>query len=226
MNISPQDKSILCQLAEKQAAIAARPIHKVKAKEWARLNGLRPGRPLVYIYQVPWWEFDNRDELKLECRDESCRKIERNFRYLIYQWEHFPADMVVEPIFYSHPVIHDTGFGIQEKSESILSNEYYTSRHYIPQITCEADIEKIKMPQITYDAKATEQYFHEFSGGCRTRSRECWRPLCILIQAESGLAGYRPMESGRSSAGIKAGSGNHTWLCGGNHSQRYQHGQK
>lgn len=164
MNISDHDRTILKKLAEKQAAIAARPVHKKKMKEWARLNGLKRGRPLVYIYQVAWWEFNERDGLKLECRDESCRQLEQSFRYLIYQWEHFPADMVVEPVFYCHPVVHDTGFGIQEQSESMSSNEQgYTSRHFIPQITCAADVEKIKMPQITYDAEATDQNFRFFN---------------------------------------------------------------
>ena len=145
MQISDKDRSILRQLAEKQAAIASLPVHKEKMVEWTRLNDNRPGRPLVWITAIPWHEMDVNGELELLTSDPACRKVEQGFRRRIYQWNHMPADMIVEAKFYVSPVIHDTGFGISEDVDIAITDEKSSivSRHFKPQIESEKDLEKI-----------------------------------------------------------------------------------
>ena len=161
MQISDKDRSILRQLAEQQAAIASLPVHKEKIAEWTRLNGNRPGRPLVWITAIPWHEMDVNGELELQTSDPSCRQVEQTFRRMIYQWNHMPADMVVEAKFYVPPVIHDTGFGISEDVDIAITDEKSSivSRHFHPQIESEKDLGKIRTPVITHDEEASERNY-------------------------------------------------------------------
>lgn len=162
MVISGKDRSILRHLAEKIAKVAALPVHRETAEEWRRLNGLQRGRPLVWINEIPWHEMNVNGELTLQCDDPFCRGVEWQLRSTLYQWEHLRGDMVVEPIFYSPLVIHDTGFGIQEEADLIAQDERggIYSHQFHPQIRDEKDLEKIQMPRLTYDQEATERHFH------------------------------------------------------------------
>ena len=166
MSISDKDKSILCHLAEKQAEIASLPIHKEKIAEWAQLNSNKPSRPLVWINEIPWHEMDVNGELELKTRTPFCRQIEQTLRRTIYQWNHMPADMVVEGTFYSPLVIHDTGFGISEDVNIALTDEKndVVSRNFHSQIDSEKDLEKIKMPVVTHDEEASERNFQLIVG--------------------------------------------------------------
>ena len=161
MNLSDKDKSILRQLAEKQADIASLPVHEAKGSEWTRLNGNKPGRPLVWINEIPWHEMDVNGELELQTSDPFFRQVEQTLRRTIYQWNHMPADMIVEATFYSPLVIHDTGFGISEEVDLALTDEKndVVSRDFHSQIDSEKDLQKIKMPVLTHDEEASERNY-------------------------------------------------------------------
>ena len=159
MTVSQHDRDILRRLAEEWAEIAALPTHRQTIEGWKRLNRLEKGKPMVWINEIPWHEMNVNDELTLQTSDEFLRFHERQLRRTIYQWRHMRADMVVEPKYYCPLVIHDTGFGITEDVDVVKTDETsnIVSRHFHPQIREEKDIEKIKMPQVTYDAEATER---------------------------------------------------------------------
>lgn len=157
MKISMHDKAVLRELAEKQAAIAALPIHQEKAELWTGLNGLRSRRPMLSIFQLPWHEMDVNGELKLRCENELCRQLENQMRMQQYQWNHLPADMIVENTALISPVVTDTGFGLSIEEDTIQGTGDIHSHGYKPQITSEADVAKIKDPVITYDRVATEE---------------------------------------------------------------------
>lgn len=157
--IPPKDREILRRLAGRIAEIAQLPVQKEKAEMWRRLNQLEPVRPMVWINEIPWHEFED-DELKLQTTHPFARQLEAGFRRTIYQWEHMPADMVVEPVIYSPPAYHDTGFGIREVSDIVkVDPRGVASRRFHPQIKDERDLEKIKTPQITLDKEATERNY-------------------------------------------------------------------
>jgi len=161
MPTSDNDRAILRGLAEKVARIAALPVQRQTAREWRRLNGLKRGRPLVWINEIPWHEMNVNDELTLQCRDEFCRGAEWQLRSTIYQWEHMRGDMVIEPVFYSGLVIHDTGFGIREEGTLIPQSQAggICAHGYRPQINDERDVAKIKDPIITHDVEASERNY-------------------------------------------------------------------
>ncbi len=158
MNILDKDRDILRGLAEKVAKIAALDVHKEKAGLWTKLNDLKKTRPLVWVTEQPWHEMDVEGELKLHCSDPHFHSTEWALRATIYQWEHMPADMVVEPVFYTPMAVQYTGLGLS--TEADLASESATgivSRHYKPQIKDEADIEKIKPQQVSHNQAATEE---------------------------------------------------------------------
>jgi hypothetical protein len=154
---TPTDRDILRRLAARQAEIAGLPIHQQTVAGWKRLNDLKPGKPMVHIYQVCWHEMDVDGELTLQCQDPFCRAAEGQLRRTIYQWDHFRGDMVVTAEFGSPPVVHDTGFGLEVDEDIVRTDPRggVVSHRFHAQIKSEADAEKLRPPQVTYDREAT-----------------------------------------------------------------------
>src|SRR5512135_1246092 len=110
---SKSDVAITRDLAVRVAEIAALPVQEEKRRLWRKLNGLRPERPMVMIDQVCWNEMEIGDELRLRCVDPECQYYEDYLRKTLFQWKHFPVDMVVEPFVRIPMAIENTGFGIE-----------------------------------------------------------------------------------------------------------------
>ena len=165
MNVSRHDREVLRDLAEKIANIAVLPIHNEKIKMWKEVNSLKSKRPMVWITAIPWHEMEVEDELKLKATNEFCRKIEMEMRRTIYRWKHMRVDMVIEPKIGCPLIINNSGFSIEENADIVKgdSDSNICSRHYNIQIKDEDDIQKIKMPKISYDEDATEQNYQIMS---------------------------------------------------------------
>ena len=161
MITSTEDRDVLRRLAEEQARIAALPIHGEKAELWRRLNDLEPVRPMVWINEIPWNEMNVGDELTLQCTDPWAREIELRLRLLLYQWRHMPADMIVDAVIPCPLIIRSTGFGLREDVDIAKTDETnaVVSRHFHPHIVNPQDIEKIKLPVVTYDREQTEAHY-------------------------------------------------------------------
>ncbi len=147
-------RDILRPLAERQAEIAALPVHKRTIEGWKRLNSLKPGKPMVWINEICWNEFPE-SELQCQIQDRFLREIERDMRRTIYQWEHLPVNMVVENVVYCPLAVDDSGFGIDEDVRIVKTDEAndVVSREFHPVIHDEKDLEKILTPVITHDAE-------------------------------------------------------------------------
>jgi hypothetical protein len=159
--LEPSEIKILRKLAEEWAEIAALSVHKEKAKLWQKLNDLESERPMVWINEIPWHEMNFNEELTLSCKNSWARSQEDLMRKTIYQWKHMPGDMIVNPWLDCPLSIHSTDFGIIEDVDLALtdSTNDVVSRHFNIQISDRHDLEKIKMPQVTHNEKATELRF-------------------------------------------------------------------
>ena len=155
------DKTALRKLAEQVAAIAASPIHQQKAKLWRRLNDMDSVRPMVWINEIPWHEMDVDGELALATLHPWAQAQERELRRLLYQWRHMPGDMIVSDYLACPLAIHSTDFGIVEEVDVARTDAAsdIVSRHFHKQIHDLADLEKIRMPVVTHNARATEYNF-------------------------------------------------------------------
>ena len=157
MFVHKRDRDILRELARQVAEIAALPVQQETIALWKGLNGLEPVRPMVMIDQIPWHEMDVDGELVLQTEDDFCRNIETSLRRTLYSWRHVPADMVVEPMVDVPKVIRGTGFGIETIEKRAVSDPRndVVGHYYVDQLRTEADLEKIQMPQVVLDEKAT-----------------------------------------------------------------------
>jgi len=153
------DIDVLRDLGEQVARIATLPINDKRRELYSRINNLEKAKPSIHIYEIPWHEMDIDDELKLRTRDPFFQGIELDLRRTLYSWKHMQGDMVVEPIIEQPLLIHDTGFGIDEEVDVAITDPQsdVVSRRFHVQIKDEGDIEKIKMPKVTFDGERTEE---------------------------------------------------------------------
>lgn len=158
IKLSAKDTDILRRLAGEVAEIAGLDVHKEKARLWTKLNDLQSERPMVWINEICWNEMNVDDELSLQTEHAWARDQEDKLRKTIYQWKHLPADMVVSDFLSCPLAIHSTDFGIIEDVDIVKTDDTsdVVSRHFKIQIKDAEDIEKIKMPRITHNEKATE----------------------------------------------------------------------
>ena len=202
MQKSDRDKTILRRLAEEVAKIAALPAQEERRALWRRLNGLKPARPMVMIDQICWNELQADGTLALQCEDGECRHYEDTLRKTLFQWRHFPVDMVVEPcVAVGRAVVNSApGFGVQSHAEVAVTDPTNSVRGYAyhNQFTTDADLEKIKMPVITHDVAETarrEAAAHEIFGGViETRTigfdpsyMSLWDPISHWMSVEGAL---------------------------------------
>ena len=151
------DREILRGLAARVAEIAALPVQEEKRRLWRRLNALDPVRPMVMMDQVCWNEMGA--EMALHCTDPECRGYEGHLRRLLFQWDHFRVDMVVEPYLPVAKAIHNPGFGVGVREEVAVSDPTNSVRghKYLNQFETDADLERIGRPQVRHDPAETER---------------------------------------------------------------------
>jgi len=193
------DIAIVRDLAGRVAEIAALPVQETKRDLWRRLNGRRPQRPMVMIDQVCWNEMAIDAELTIRCVDPECQEYERHLRRILYQWRHFPVDMVVEAFIRVPKAIHNTGFGIavQEQTSVTDPTNSVVGHAYANQFRTEDDLEKIRTPQITHDpaetARRLEVAHGLFDGLLEVRPwgadpyLSLWDPISTWMGVENAL---------------------------------------
>jgi len=197
--LSPSDVSIIRELAARTAEIAALPVQEEKRELWRRLNGLRPVRPMVTIDQVCWNEMGPNGELELKCEDPECRGYELRLRRLLYQWDNFPVDMVVDPFILVHKAIHNTSLGVTVQEETVVTDPTsdVVGHLFLNQFETEADLEKIRTPRVSHDAAETERRMevaHElFDGLLEPRASgidpylSLWDPISTWMGVQNAL---------------------------------------
>lgn len=155
--VNKQDREIIKNLSSQLAEIAALSVQNEKRALWRKLNGLKPARPMVMIDQVCWNEMNVDDALTLHCEDAECRSYEWQMRCQLYQWQHFPVDMVIEPFIRVHKAISNSGFGIeiQEKIAVGDPSNSVVGHTFTNQFVTDADLDKIKTPVISHNEKET-----------------------------------------------------------------------
>jgi hypothetical protein len=196
---NPHDIAIIQTLAAQVAEIAALPVQAEKRRLWRQLNALKPARPMVMIDQVCWNEMDLGDELTLRCTGPECRTYEEFLRRSLYQWRHFPVDMVVEAFIRVPKAITNTGFGIDVHENIALTDptNSVVGHQYINQFKTLEDVQKVQTPRISHDPLETERRLavaHElFDGLLEVRPwgydpyLSLWDPISTWMGVENAL---------------------------------------
>ena len=197
--LTKEDVAIIRELAGRVAEIAALPVQEEKRALWRKLNALRPERPMVMIDQVCWNEMNAGDALTLRCADADCRGYEDRFRRTLFQWDHFPVDMVVDPFVRVHKAIHNTGFGITVQEDVAVGDptNSVVGHMYANQFQADDDLDKVQMPRISHDPDETERRLavaHElFDGLLEVRPwgedpyLSLWDPLSTWMGVQNAL---------------------------------------
>ncbi len=197
--ITQQDVTLIRGLAARVAEIAALPVQEEKRALWRKLNARRPERPMVMIDQVCWNEMHLGDELTLRCTDPECRAYEEQLRRTLFQWEHFPVDMVVEPFVRVPKAICGIGFGITVHEDTAITDPTndVMGHRYLNQFETDDDLEKIKQPVISHDAAETARRLavaHElFDGlldvrpGGADLNLSLWDPIATWMGVQNAL---------------------------------------
>jgi len=197
--LNKNDIAIVRQLAAEAAKIAALPVQAEKRALWRKLNARKPARAMVMIDQICWNEMNIGDELTLRCTDKECRGYEERLRRTLYQWRHFPVDMVVEPFVLVRKAISNSGFGLKVHEETAVSDptSAVLGHKYENQFQTEADLEKIKTPRISHDPAETARRLtvaHElFDGLLDLRPwgadpyLSLWDPIATWMGVENAL---------------------------------------
>ncbi|HOX04838.1 MAG TPA: hypothetical protein PK280_00440 [Planctomycetota bacterium] len=154
-----KDVAIIRDLAARVAEIAALPVQEEKRRLWRRLNARKAQRPMVMIDQVCWNELSAGGELTPQCADQECRGYETRLRKILYQWKHFPVDMVVESFVRVPKAVKNSVFGIAIIEETAVSDPANSVKghRYENQFQTDADLEKIRMPVVGHNAAETER---------------------------------------------------------------------
>lgn len=154
-----QEIARLQELAKQIREIAELPIQEKNRKLWTAVNDLQMIRPVIHVRDYPHYLIQYGDELTTTIEDEFLKKIELDLLVRIYEWKHLRCDRVVEPTVKCPAVYKDSGFGIEasggDRSDFIEGGEYNEARHFESQITCEADLKKIKTPVVEYCEEST-----------------------------------------------------------------------
>jgi hypothetical protein len=156
---------------------------------------------MVTIDQVCWNEMDIDGKLVLHCEDPECRDYEERFRRILFQWEYFPVDMVVEPFIKVPKAVINTGFGVtrQEHTLATAGREAVVSHQFVNQFNSMEDVEKIKIPHVSHDMNETRRRM-EFAGwlfdGIMPLREEghdpylsIWDPIASWMSVEGALYG-------------------------------------
>ncbi|MEI7905218.1 MAG: hypothetical protein WCI43_07390 [Candidatus Firestonebacteria bacterium] len=164
--ISQNDKKVLGELGKKYREAAELSAHKETMRLWKKLNGLKPERPMVTIDQLPWNELNINGELDLRCEDRYLREVEFSLRRELYQWNHFPVDMYLEPFVKCNLVIEGISFGLKVDENVAVTDatSAVLGHSYIDQIKDESDLEKIQMPDPRLNKAETESRYELLSG--------------------------------------------------------------
>ncbi|MGN0316079.1 MAG: hypothetical protein ACI4EG_14990 [Fusicatenibacter sp.] len=165
MNIRKEEVQILRTLAENYMEIATLPVQREKMELWKAFNRHDPVRPMVLIDQLPWNELNQDGELTCLTKDPFLRGIEFQLRSTIYQWKHFPADMVVEPFLTIPFSTQNSGWGLDVEEEVAVTDQTNSvvSHAYKNQLETEEDLEKIKDMEITLNREESAEWLEAAS---------------------------------------------------------------
>ncbi|MCX8171369.1 MAG: hypothetical protein N3E47_05300 [Candidatus Bathyarchaeota archaeon] len=170
--IPKSDKEVLRELGEKVFEIATSSVNEEYIELQKAINRLERVKPIIYIYEIPWHEVNLNGELDLKTKHPLCRRYEERLRRIIYKWDHCLGAPVDDPRFtypglepvIAQPIqdyIHDSGYGIRVEEDVLRRDERnpIVSHRFHAQIKSEEDIEKIKMPKVTFDYERAERDF-------------------------------------------------------------------
>lgn len=163
MELKQTDILVLRTLAQAYMEIATLPVQREKMNLWKAFNRHDNTRPMVIIDQLPWNELNGDGSLTCVVAHPMFRALEFKLRTTLYQWWHFPVDMVVEPYLTIPYSAKNSGYGlaVEESTASTDNANSVISHEYVNQFTTDEDVAKIKEMQITKDEAESQLWLEQ-----------------------------------------------------------------
>jgi len=172
--VSSGDTAILRGLAERLAALAARPSEETKRELWMAHNALQTKRPLILADPENGWN-EIIPPSCIACTGEMARRWEMVLRKELFWGERLQDDKPIEALFEIGPTFVDTEWDVEETYHGGVDGQSYT---WEGSINSTADVEKIATPRVTVDYKTTletlETANRVFGGILRVDLRSVW----------------------------------------------------
>lgn len=145
------EKDVIRELAKKYMELAALPINAERIARMMDSNGLKPGRPIVWLHEIPWNEMNIDDALTLRCQHDFARQIEGWLRVSLYRWQYIQADTVLLPYYAIEKAFLNTGIGITVQEHTIVKDQsnHIISHKYEDQLDTLEKVEALKEPVLT-----------------------------------------------------------------------------
>lgn len=149
----------LREQAKEYAQIAFSDRNLKRPELYRQLNSLKLVKPPILVFEVPWGEIDQREELKLECENDQYRGIERGLKRNLFQFKHFEGDYAIHPYYKVKIRTTNTGSGLKvdEKRLGVVTGTDICAHEYNDILPDEESLDKIKMPIMEIDQQATDQ---------------------------------------------------------------------
>lgn len=169
------DRTLLRDLAQRLAGLAALEPNQAKIEQWTRLNALDadvPPQVLTHLWPLAWSEV--LPDSGLCCTDETARAYERSLRRRIWSAENLDDDGVVEPVVhYPQTAWLDPYDGLHVKKR--WANEAEAgAAEFVPVIVQRSDIEKLRDPVLHID--------HDANSRAREEALELFSPFLTVVK--------------------------------------------
>ena len=157
--IPESDRQRLRALAARKHEIACLPLMDERRRLWQDANDLKVGRPPVYVNEICWMEIDD-PALKPLCTHPFARELESTLLEELWCFDNQLGDVIVEDYIENPLVVYDSGFGIDEVTDTVATefNPDIVSRHFHILIQDMNDVDKIQMPRVAVDRERTAQF--------------------------------------------------------------------
>lgn len=155
-----RDRLIVRDLAKRIKEISLLEVQEQQKENWRNLNNLQAKQILLYVWEeeLPWQELSSYDEMKIRSERKFYRQQEYKLRKMLFMWNNFRGDMVVEDSLAFQPIYKDSMFGICEKGNHVFYSNHVQYYRYINQLEKPCDIDKIMIPSISYSQKENDEY--------------------------------------------------------------------
>jgi hypothetical protein len=152
--MTSKDRTIIRDLAQRVAEIAAQPEQEVKRELWYAQSSLKPIRPLVFCSPEGSW-VELLPNSALTCEGENARRVEQGLRLRIYAAEHFQDDQVCDNSYNVYHAVEISGWGVHQ--EYIHSGTERGAYVWEAPIKSRADLEKLRRPKAGHDEEASRR---------------------------------------------------------------------
>ena len=151
LEIHPDEKGVLKELAERVAGLAALPIMNEKRALWRKHNRLEKTRPIIFCDPENGWNEIFPPE-SLLCNSELARHWEFELRIKEFYGARMRDDRVIDARFTLRPVAEETGWGLQTPIIGKGEGKAFT---WDPPLKDLNDLSGLRVPGATVDREAT-----------------------------------------------------------------------